>query len=89
MISSRSLLNLAVGSYIYIWIDAFLLKETPKAILIMFDGRRTWLPKAWIVKIKLNETKRPRTQCPRKCRALRARAISIKISEYHWTKKFL
>ena len=88
MISSRSLLNLAVGFHTYIWVDVLLIKETPKAILIMFDERKIWLPKVWIAKIELNETKRPRTQCPRKCRALRARPLSIKISEYHWAKKF-
>jgi len=76
IISSRWLLNLAVGFYTYIWVDVFLLKETPKAILIMFDGRRIWLPKAWIVRIKRN----------RHCE--QSEAISIKISEYHWAKKF-
>ena len=40
MISSRWLLNLAVGFHNYIWVDVFLIKETPKAILIMFDGRK-------------------------------------------------
>ena len=50
-----------------------LLKETPKAILIMFDDKEAWLPKAWIVRIK-----------PYK----HSKAIKIKISEYHWSKKF-
>jgi hypothetical protein len=72
----------------YIWIDVIILKETQKAILIEFDGKKAWFPKAWIVEIKQNEAKRPRTKCPRKCRVLRARQISIKISEYHWTMKF-
>ena len=88
MFSPRTLLNFAIGFHSYIWVDIYILKETPKAILIMFDNRKIWLPKAWIAKIELNETKRPRTQCPRKCQARRARPISIKISEYHWAKKF-
>jgi len=61
---------------VYLWIDVILIKETPKAILIEFDGKKTWLPKAWVVKIKSN----------RHCE--RSEAISIKISEYHWAKKF-
>lgn len=36
----------------YIWVDALLITETEKAILVMFDGRKHWLPKAWIAKIK-------------------------------------
>ncbi|MBU4312524.1 MAG: hypothetical protein KJ706_07380, partial [Candidatus Omnitrophica bacterium] len=39
----------------YLWIDATLIKETPKAILIEFDGKKIWLPKAWIVKRKLSK----------------------------------
>ena len=78
MISSRWLLNLAVGFHTYIWVDVFLIKETPRAILIMFDNRKIWIPKAWIVKIN--------RKCH--CEARSAKAISIKISEYHWAKKF-
>ena len=57
----------------YIWIDVFLLKETQKAILIEFDGKKAWLPKAWVMRIKQVRNKN---------------AIRIKISEYHWAKKF-
>ena len=57
----------------YIWIDVILVKETPKAILIMFDDKEAWFPKAWIIRIKL-------------CR--HSKAAKIKISEYHWAKKF-
>ena len=57
----------------YFWIDAFLLKETQKAILIEFDGKKAWLPKAWIVKIK---------------RIKDSYVIRIKISEYNWANKF-
>lgn len=66
----------------YLWVDVILIKETPKAILIMFDGRKEWLPKAWIVKIKRSRNK------SRHCEARSAKAISIKVSEYHWAKKF-
>jgi len=72
MFSPRSLLNFAIGFHAYIWVDVCIIKETPKAILIMFDGRKIWLPKAWIVRIKRN--------CHRE-------TSSIKISEYHWSKK--
>ena len=75
MFSSRWLLNLAVGFHSHIWVDTLLIKETKKAILIMFDDREIWLPKVWIKKIKHN----------RYCE--RSEAISIKISEYHWAKK--
>jgi len=73
MISSRWLLNLAVGFHTYIWVDVLLIKETPKAILVMFDGRKEWIPKAWIARIKLNKN---------------SGGVRIKISEYHWAKKF-
>jgi len=73
MISSRWLLNLAVGFHTYIWVDVYVIRETPKAILVMFDGRKNWLPKRWIVRIKRNRG---------------TSTIRIKISEYQWTKKF-
>jgi len=72
MFNSRSLLNFAVGFHAYIWVDVFLVKETPKAILIMFDNRKIWLPKAWIARIKRNKN---------------SSGVRIKISEYHWAKK--
>ena len=56
----------------YIWVETTLIKETRKAILIMFDGRKNWFPKAWIARIKGRKNSR----------------ISIKISLYHWAKKF-
>ena len=59
----------------YFWIDVLLIKETEKAILVIFDGKKIWLPKAWIVKINRK----------RHCEAQSAQVISIKISEYHWT----
>ena len=73
MLPPTSLLNLAVRSHTYIWVDVFLIKETPKAILIMFDDRKIWLPKTWIKKIKHS----------RHCKV-----ISIRILEHCWTKKF-
>jgi len=64
----------------YIWQDVLLLKETAKAILIMFDGKKAWFPKAWAIKIRWAK------RCEEARRA--DAAISIKISEYHWHKKF-
>ena len=55
MFNLKSWLNLAINPQDYIWIDAILLKETPKAIQILFDDKRIWLPKAWIVQIKRNK----------------------------------
>ena len=59
---------------IYVWVDVLLIKETKKAILIEFDYRKAWFPKVRIARIKRNKRY--------------DRLISIKISEYCWTKKF-
>ena len=83
MISMRRLIRAILEPTTYIWVDVTYVCETPKAILIIFDGRKAWLPKAWI--------------CRSKCKkghhviaspAKRGEAISIKISDYHWSKKF-
>ena len=58
----------------YFRIDVLLIKETQKAILIEFDGKEIWLPKAWIVKINRK----------RHCKKQSDEIIYIKISEYHW-----
>ena len=60
-------------SYNYIWVDVLFIKETSKAILVMFDGKKEWLPKAWILGIK---------------RGKNNNVVKIKISQYHWAKKF-
>jgi len=73
MYSLSSLLRTFLYSEPYIWADVFLLKETQKAILIEFDGKATWLPKAWIAKIRQGKINS---------------AIKIKISLYHWSQKF-
>ncbi len=57
----------------YIWVKVVIIKETPKAILIMFDGRKEWFPKVWILRIK---------------RSYNSHAIRIKMSQYHWEKNF-
>jgi len=56
----------------YIWIDVLFIRETEKAILIMFDGSKVWIPKAWIVDAKKANKE----------------TMKIKISEYHWALKF-
>jgi hypothetical protein len=56
----------------YIWVDVLLINETKKAILIEFDGRKSWLPKGWITRMKGN----------------RDANIKIKIAEGCWVKKF-
>ena len=66
-------LNTPEGYHDYIWIDVTLIKETPEAILIEFEGQQEWLPKAWV---------------KRYCQYGRSKRISIKISIYSWSKKF-
>ena len=73
MISIRRLIRAILEPTTYIWIDVTLVYETPKAILIIFDGRKAWVPKAWIARIRRD----------------RDRFIKIKISDYHWAKKFV
>jgi hypothetical protein len=73
MFNLKHLLNLTFELHACIWMDVILIKETPKAILVMFDGRKNWLPKAWILRIKKNKD---------------SRAIKIRISQYHWAEKF-
>ena len=57
----------------YIWVTVHIIKETPKAVLILFDNRQAWIPKVWILQIKPSK---------------RASA-KIRIAEYLWAKKFL
>ncbi len=57
----------------YIWAEVTLPKETTKAILVTFDGRKRWLPRSWIRRIK--QTKR-------------TGIISIKIEIHRWCSKF-
>lgn len=73
MFTLRHLLEYRLGCYEYIWIDVLLIKETKKAVLIMFDDQKAWLPKTWIAKTKYRKN---------------SHIITIKISLYHWTKKF-
>ena len=56
----------------HIWVTVTLITETPKAVLIRYNDREAWLPKAWIVRIKPEE----------------GVLVQIKISEYHWMEKF-
>jgi len=66
--------------------DVELIAETKRAILVRFDEREAWLPKAWIVAIKTRDT----ANTPVIARALKStETIFIKISEYHWTRNFL
>lgn len=74
----RSLIKMALSPKTYLWVDVLLIEETKKAILIEFDYKKAWIPKTWIVKIKHN--------C--RCEERSDDAISIKISEFHWSKKF-
>jgi len=80
MFNLKHWLNLAANPQDYLWIEAILIKETKKAILIEFDGRKIWLPKAWILRIKRNNL---RHYEPRRGEAI---SIKIKISQYHWAK---
>ena len=84
MIRIRSLIRVMLESRTYLWANVVFVRETPKAILITFDGRKVWIPKAWIYHIKRNKGHRVIANP-----AKRGEAISIKISDYHWSKKFV
>lgn len=73
MFSLNSLLRTFLYPEPYIWVDVFLLKETQKAILIEFDSKVAWLPKAWILIMKHSND---------------SDIVRIKISQYHWEKEF-
>lgn len=55
--------------YDYFWVEAKLIKETKKALLINFDEQIEWIPKSWIIAKKVPESENP--------------AIKIKISLYN------
>ena len=74
MFNLKHWLNLAANPPEYIWIEALLIKETPKAILIEFDGKKAWFPKACILRIKRNNAN--------------AGIIKIKISAYNWGNRY-
>jgi hypothetical protein len=73
------LLKTPYAYYDYIWVDVLLVHETRKAVLIEFDNRKAWLPKAWIVAFTRSKAVK-KSQPPE--------AISIKIALYYWAKKF-
>ena len=83
MIRIRSLIRFMLETRTYLWVDVVFVRETPKAILVVFDDREAWIPKAWLCRIKRNKGRRV-IASPAK----RGEAISIKISDYHWAKKF-
>ena len=84
MISMRNLIRFDLENTSYLWIDVVLIKETRKAILIIFDGRKAWIPKAWLRRIKRNKGRCVIASPPKV-----GEAISIKISNYHWAEKFI
>ena len=83
MIRMRRLIISILDPKTYLWVDVVFVRETPKAILIIFAGRKAWIPKAWICRSKCKKGHRV-IASPAK----RGEAISIKISDYDWAKKF-
>ena len=83
MVRIRSLIRFVLERRTYLWVDVIFVRETPKAILIIFDGRKAWIPKAWLARLKRNKDRRV-IASPTK----RGEAISIKISDYEWSNKF-
>jgi len=81
MIRMRRLIKFVLEPRTYLWVDVVFVRETPKAILIIFDGHKTWIPKAWLCRIKCNKDYYVIASPPKA-----GEAISIKISEYHWAK---
>lgn len=84
MITTRFVIESMLKPKKHLWIDVFRVKETSKAILVIFDGRKIWLPKSWISRIRRKI-----------CHYVIAgptetgEAISIKILDYHWAKKLV
>ena len=83
MIRIRSLIIFVLEPRTYLWVDVDLVQETLKAILIIFDGRKAWIPKVWLCHIKRKKDHHVIDSSPKT-----SEAISIKILEYHWAKKF-
>jgi len=71
MFNPKHLINWAANPQKYVWIEARLLKQTPGALKILFDGKKIWLPKAWIAQIKRDKAHN---------------MIKIYISQYCWAK---
>ena len=79
----------------YIWVTVTIITETPKAVLINHNNRTVWLPKAWIVSTKPGHLPlRVRKAADLSAEAkhdkylAKAETISIKITEYHWARRF-
>jgi len=84
----RRILNQPVGYYTYIWQDVILVRKNPKAILILFDGQKAWIPKAWLRRIKRNKGPYVIKAYLLAIDSLSVgQIISIQLSEYHWVKK--
>ena len=82
MIKIRSMIRFILEPRTYIWVDVTFVTETPKAILIIFDGRKVWIPKVWLCRIKCKKSHYVIANPPKA-----GEVISIKISEYHWAKE--
>ncbi|MBU3933780.1 MAG: hypothetical protein KKH11_03865, partial [Candidatus Omnitrophica bacterium] len=81
MFNLKYWLNLATDPQTHIWIEVTLVKETRKALLIEFDGRKIWLPKAWILSIKRNKSNpRPKIGAKQSQTEQTPQTIAIKIS---------
>ena len=83
MIRMWSLIKFELEPKTYLWVNVIFVRETPKAILIVFDCRKAWIPKTWICHIKRKNDYRVIASPPKT-----GIAISIKISDYHLAKKF-
>ena len=57
----------------YINIEVIIIKETKKAILVLFNGKKEWLPKSWILGYKHSPNRKTR----------------IKVSESNLARKFM
>jgi len=89
MIRLRTLIRRILEPKRYLWMGVILVKETPRALLIIFDGREAWIPKSWLHRVKRNKS-----LCAIEARLLAidslevGQTISIQLSEYHWVMKF-
>lgn len=88
MIRARTVIRRILEPERYLWMDVILVEETPRAILIIFDGRKAWIPKSWLRRIKRNKSLYVIGARLLAIDSLLARQIiSIQLSEYHWVMK--
>lgn len=90
MIRIRALIRRILLPTRYLSISVILVRETPRAILIVFDGQKAWIPKSWLRRIKHNKGLYIIGSDLLAIDSLAVgQKISIQLSEYHWVTKII